>query len=109
MQQLWLLSPALGSCISNLGRFLASNNIVRIKNLEQYFYGPINQPLWTSAIQNLVSEVRSSVVIEISFSQVRPYLDLLLNLRHFGHFALASTSFLQHLLGSKIVARMMKI
>ena len=40
MRQLWLLSPALGSCMTNLGRFLASNNLAKIDNLEKTFYGP---------------------------------------------------------------------
>ena len=59
MQQIWLSSPALGSCIPNLGRFLASNNLVKIDNLEQYFYGPIDHPLWKSTIQISVSKFQS--------------------------------------------------
>ena len=57
--------------------------------------------------QNII--VRITAIVGIVFSQVRPLLALLLKLVHFGNFAPDSTSFLQHLLGSKIVARMMKI
>ena len=52
---------------------------------------------------------RSPVTVEIFLYQMRPFLALLLNLGHFGHFVSASTEFLQNFLGSKIVARMMKI
>ena len=45
MRQLWLSSPASGSCIPNLGRFLASNNLSKINNMEKYFCGPIYYPL----------------------------------------------------------------
>ena len=45
MQQLWLSSPALGSCIPNLGRFLASNNLAKMENLEKSFYGTGDHPL----------------------------------------------------------------
>ena len=106
MQQLRLSSPALGSCIPNLGYFLASNNLVKSENLENTFTGREISPL---AICHPNISVRSPFTFEILFSQVRPFLALLLNLGHFGHFSPASTSFIQNLLGSKTVARMMKI
>ena len=45
MQKLWLSSPELGSRIPNLGRFLASDDLAKIKYLEQIFYGPRYHPL----------------------------------------------------------------
>ena len=57
----------------------------------------------TSDIQIVVSEVQSQLRY-----QVHPFLALLLNLGHFGHFVPDSTSFIQHFLGYKIVASMRK-
>ena len=45
MQQLWLSSPALGSCIPNLGHFFASNNLAEMGNLAKSFYGLRDPPL----------------------------------------------------------------
>ena len=45
MQQLWLSSPVFGSYLSNLGLFLASNNLVKIDNLEKSFYVQRDHPL----------------------------------------------------------------
>ena len=53
--------------------------------------------------------VRSPGTVEVLYSRVRTFLVLLPNLGHFGHYAPASTQFLQHLLGLKIVAKTMKI
>ena len=39
MQQLWLSYPALGSYIPNLGRLLASDNLVKMDSLEKSRYG----------------------------------------------------------------------
>ena len=49
------------------------------------------------------------VTVELFFSQQRPFLALLLNLGHLGHFVPASTYFLQHLLKTKKEGMMMKI
>ena len=63
MRPLWLSSPALGSCITNLGHLLASNHLAKIYNLTKSSYGPRYQPPpWTSAIQILVSEARSEYI-----------------------------------------------
>ena len=40
MRQLWFSSPSLGTCIHNLGRFLASNKLAKVDNLEKSFYEP---------------------------------------------------------------------
>ena len=106
MQQLWLSSPALGSCIPNLGRFLASKNSSKIDDMEKSFYWPIYHPL---GICHPNLSVRISVTVDMFFSCVRPFLALLLNLGYFGHLGPASTLFLQHFFGSKILANMIKI
>ena len=93
MQQLWLSSPALGTCIPNLGRFKASNNLVKWTVWKNTFTGQDITPLYIC---------HPNITVHL-------FLALLLNLVHFGHFAPVSTLFLQHFLGSKIVARMMKI
>ena len=88
MQRLWLSSPALGSCIPNLGRFLAINSLVKIDYLENTFTSQDITPL---DICYPILDVRSPVTVEILFSQVRPFLALLLNLGYFGHLEPAST------------------
>ena len=90
MQQLWLSSPelALGSCIPNLGWFLASNNLAKTENLKKSSYGSRDHPLYMS---HTIISVMIPFTVDIFFSHVRPFLDLLLNLRHFGHFETAST------------------
>ena len=45
MRQIWFSYPTLGSCISNLGRLLASNNSPKIDNMEKPFYGPKDPPI----------------------------------------------------------------
>ena len=45
MRQIWLSYLALGSYIPNLGRFLASNNLAKMENMEKYFHGPRDHPL----------------------------------------------------------------
>ena len=45
MRQLRFSSTALGSCIPNLGQFLACHNLAKIENLERPFYGMIDHPL----------------------------------------------------------------
>ena len=87
MRQLWLSSPALGSCITNLGRFLASNNLAKSDSLDNPF---TNQEITPLDIYHPNLSVRSSVTVEILSSQVRSFFALLLNLGHFGHFGPAS-------------------
>ena len=45
MRQLWLSSQELGSCIPNLGHFLASDNLAKIENTEEYIYGRGYHPI----------------------------------------------------------------
>ena len=87
MQQLWLSSPELGGCIPNLGSFLAIHNLSKIDNLENPFRGLKITPL---DIYHPNLSLKIPVTVEILFSQVRPFLALLLNLGHFCHFAPAS-------------------
>ena len=61
MQQLWLSSPALGSCLPSLGRFKASNNLVKLTNFGMILLQAKISPHWTSAIQILVSEIQSKL------------------------------------------------
>ena len=88
MQQLLLSSPTLGSCIPNLGRCLAHNNLVKINNLEKYF---MDQEITPLDIYHPNLTFISLFKVEIFFSQVHPFLALLFNLGHFGHLEPAST------------------
>ena len=57
-------------------------------NMENPFMGREITPL---DICHPNFSVRSPVTVDILFSQVRPFLDLLLNLGHFGKLEPAST------------------
>ena len=58
MRQLWLSSPALGSWIPNLGRFLASNKLTKIHYLVNNFIGK-RSPSCKFFIQILASVFQS--------------------------------------------------
>ena len=98
MRQIWLSSTERGICIPNLGRFLVSNNLVKIDNLGGIFTGQEITPL---DICHTNLSIRSLVTVEIFLSRVHPFLALLLNLGQFIYFVPPYTWFLLHLLGSK--------
>ena len=88
MWRLWLSSPALGSCIPNLGYFLASSTYSELTIWKYPFMGQEITPLdiWQTNIS-----ARSPVTAKILFYQVQPFLALILNLGHFDNFSPAST------------------
>ena len=69
-----------------------------MENLDHPFTGRDITPLDTCH-KNLI--IRSIVIVEILFSEVNPFLALLLTFGHFDHFLPSSTKCLQHFLGSK--------
>ena len=79
--------------------FSACNNLDKIEILEKYFLGIYHPNL----------SVRSPVRGQIFLLKKCKFLVLTLNLERSVHFILASTLFLQHLLGYKQIARMVKI
>ena len=95
MRQRWLSSPALGSCIPNLGRFYQVITLPKFDNLDKILLQAERSAPWKSVTPLYIGyanlSVRTPVVVYILSSQLCPFLDLLLHLGRFGHFVPAST------------------
>ena len=73
---------------------------------EQFFTSQEITPL---EICHKTLSIISPATVEIFFSHVHLFLDVLLNLGHFGHVVPAPTKFLKNFLGSKKVGTIMNI